>query len=238
MNEFYKTAYFYTHSNIEDIKSTTKDNCQAKPKDNTLLHYDIKWNNKNEENSINEWTKMRRNAFNNGNHLNKYDVDLIQFYMNTDKPINKGRFSESFLGEYKFTGIKVIILESDFKYEEDIITEKYILNKINGAGKFPPFYDIMYGGELTYLIEGHMGFDLKSLFKICDKHFNLFTTMKIGIYIITNLKILHEIGYFHRDLKPNSLAFGPLCPENKKFKSIIGILDLVMQSFFLKKMEN
>ena len=86
--------------------------------------------------------------------------------MHTNKLINSGSFSSSFLGEDKFNGIKVVILKTDYEYEDDIIKEKYILNKIRGMGNFPPLYDIMYDEDNIYLIEGHMRFDINSLFEI------------------------------------------------------------------------
>ena len=80
-----------------------------------------------------------------------------------------------------------------------------------------------------------MGFDLKTLFKLCDKKFDLITTLNIGIDIIKNLKILHEAGFIHRDLKPDNLVFGPLCEENIKYKNDIGISDFGNSKFLKKK---
>ena len=236
LDKFLQTS-FNNNQNIEiDYQEATKDTSQGKIENNNQQNYVNNMLIKNyESNNYNSWKLILRNIFNRDNHLNKYDVDLIKFYMHSNKSINKGSFSESFLGEDKFTGLKVIILKSILEYEEDINTEKYILNKINGAGNFPPFYDLMYDEDFIYLIEGHMGIDLKSLFRICDNSFDLPTTMKIGIDLITNLKILHDIGYVHRDLKPDNLAFGPLCPENIKYRNTIGILDLGNAKFLYRK---
>ena len=77
-----------------------------------------------------------------------------------------------------------------------IYSEKYILNKNNGTGNFPPFYDILYDNEYSYLVEGHMGLDLKSLFTLSDKNFDLPTIMKNGIYILGNLKFYTILGMF------------------------------------------
>ena len=80
-----------------------------------------------------------------------------------------------------------------------------------------------------------MEFDIHSLFEICDNKFDIYTIMKIGIDITNNLKILHEYGYVHRDLKPDNLSFGPLCPENFKYKNTAGILDFGAAKLLYKK---
>ena len=224
-----KSFKLYTHEDPTDY-SLQKDN-------NTIQENYIKKQTNFEFKNIqiNSWTNSLRELFIPNNHLNKFDIDLNQFYMHTNKLINSGSFSSSFLGEDKYNGIKVVILKTYYDYEEDIIKEKYILNKIKGLGNFPPLYDIMYDDDNIYLIEGHMGFDIESLFEICGKKFDIYTVMKIGIDIVNNLKILHESGYVHRDLKPDNLSFGPLCPENYKYKNTAGILDFGAAKFLYKK---
>ena len=78
-------------------------------------------------------------------------------------------------------------------------------------------------------------FDLKSLFKLCEKKLDLLSVVNIGLDVIINLQILHNNGYVHRDLKPDNLAFGPLCFENLKYKNRIGILDFGNSKILHKK---
>jgi len=236
LKDFYETAYDYKKSSKSFIQDDTSDSFPEKT-NNYIQGNNLnqRINIKNENIPFNSWNDSLRDVFIPNNHLNKFDIDLRQFSMHTNKLINSGSFSSSFLGEDKYNGIKVVILKTDYEYEEDIIREKYILNKIRGLGNFPPLYDIMYDDDNIYLIEGHMGFDIKSLFEICDNKFDIFTVMKIGIDITNNLKILHENGYIHRDLKPDNLSFGPLCPENSKYKNTAGILDLGAAKFLYRK---
>ena len=70
-----------------------------------------------------------------------------------------------------------------------------------------------------------MGFDLNNLFKLCGKKLDLLSVINVGIDLLMNLQILHNNGYVHRDLKPDNLAFGPLCLENLKYKNRICLLD-------------
>lgn len=70
-----------------------------------------------------------------------------------------------------------------------------------------------------------MGPDLKILHKLCNKKFNYYTVINIAIDLIKNIKILHDLGFLHRDLKPDNLVFGNLCFENCDKKKEIGIID-------------
>lgn len=62
-----------------------------------------------------------------------------------------------------------------------------------------------------------------------------FIVVNIGIDLIINLQILHNNGYVHRDIKPDNLAFGPLCLENLKYKNRISILDFGKTKILHKK---
>ena len=63
------------------------------------------------------------------------------------------------------------------------------------------------------------------MLSICDGKFDLFSTLNIGIDVISNLEILHRSGYLHRDLKPKNLFFGSLSKNKIQDKLNIGILD-------------
>ena len=161
-----------------------------------------------------------KNLLEEKNHLNKCDYILDNNYLfHSNKKINSGSFSERFIGEDLKTRIKIIILKTKKEYIEEIKNEEYILQKIHGSGNFPPLYKVLYDNSHAYFIEGMMGFNLNDLFKLCDRNFDLITVINIGIDLIKNIKILHDKGFIHRDLKPDNLVFGCLCPENIKFKN-------------------
>ena len=52
---------------------------------------------------------------------------------------------------------------------------------------------------------------MKCLFGICENKFDLITVINIGIELIKNIKIIHENGFAHRNLKLNNLVFSSLC---------------------------
>ena len=70
-----------------------------------------------------------------------------------------------------------------------------------------------------------MGPTIRDLKEICGGSFDLITTLNIGTDLIDNIQILHNLGYYHRDLKPNNIAFGALGKGSLKFRLNIGILD-------------
>lgn len=164
-------------------------------------------------------------VFDRKNRLNKYEVDIGSYYFNESKIIGKGHYSETHLGEDKRLKLNVAILKTKITNKENLDIEKYILGRIHGKGNFPQLYEILIDDHYEYFIESLMGPNLKALFKICNKHFDFITILNIGIDIINNLKILHDLGFVHRDLKPDNLVFGNLSYENFKWKNQIGIID-------------
>lgn len=105
----------------------------------------------------------------------------------------------------------MIILKTDLKYIHNIDEEKYILHKIQGSWNFPPLYGDFYDENFSYFIEGHMSFDIKKLYLLCDKKLYLFSIMNIGIDLIQNIEILYLNGFLHRDLKSDNISFCLLC---------------------------
>ena len=178
-----------------------------------------------------------KEVFDTNNHLNKLDDNIGNFYLHTNKVLNSGVFGTAFLGEDIHTGFKVIIKKINKLYKDDVLNEKYYLQKIHNMGNFPPLYDVMCDDreENYFLVEGFMGFTIKSLFKICNKNFDLYTVINIGIDLITNIKKLHDNGIVYRDLKLDNITFGPLCFENYRYKSSVGIIDLGNAKLLIKK---
>ena len=56
-----------------------------------------------------------------------------------------------------------------------------------------------------------MWFNIKYLFELYDNKFDLITAINIGIYLIQNIKIIHENDFFLLNLKHYNLEFGSLC---------------------------
>jgi serine/threonine protein kinase len=131
------------------------------------------------------------------------------------------------LGEDKFLRINVAILQMNADDEEKFDLEILVLQRIHEKGNFPLLYNCHSDedGNYFYLVESLIGPTLKSLYKLCEQIFDSYTIINIEIDLIKNIKILHDCGFFHRELKPDNLAFGNLSYENYYSKNEIGILD-------------
>ena len=64
---------------------------------------------------------------------------------------------------------------------------------------------------------------MKFLFEIRDNKFDLITVINIGIYLIQNIKIIHENDFAHLNLKLNNLVF---CSLYKNDTGIIVIAEI------------
>ena len=164
---------WFINSEIKKNKKTVTVICKKRDilLDKNEIKDDYDFENKRESEqkknslNLNDYKNLLRNAYDYSDHLNKLDFHISDYYRLSNKIISSGAFSTSYLGEDSKSGLKVIILKTDIKYEEEISLEKYILNKIKGFGNFPPLYDTLVDDENIYLIEGFMGFDLHTLFK-------------------------------------------------------------------------
>jgi len=59
-----------------------------------------------------------------------------------------------------------------------------------------------------------LGHSLESLFQICNRQFTLQTVLRLAIQMIRRIQSLHEIGYIHRDIKPDNFLMGQGVTKN------------------------
>ena len=203
-------------------------NIQENTIENFMNKFDIR-NNNDSYSTINEFNKnsdgdklklfnLLLNAFDKNKNLNKDQEIVGIYYMNKKKIIGEGSFARAFLGEDKFHRLNVIILKIDLNNEDSYINESFILPRIQGKGNFPTLYNAYSDDDSYYMVENFMGPDLKVLHKLCEKRFNYYTIINISIDLIKNIKILHSLGFIHRDLKPDNLVFGNMSYENSEKK--------------------
>ena len=162
--------------------------------------------------------KLLINVFDKKNNLNKYQEELGIYYVNKTKVIGKGSVSTVFLGEDKFQRINVAVLQINIDNYEKFYNESFVLQRIHGKGNFQD-------DDYFYMVENLMGPNLHILYKMCDYKFDYYTVINIAIDLVKNIKIMHNIGFIHKDLKPDNLVYGNLCFENCERRNEIGIID-------------
>lgn len=165
------------------------------------------------------------NSFDKNNNLNKYQEKMGIYYVNRNKIIGEGSYSKVFLGEDEFQRMNVAVLQMDINDEDSFTTETFVLERIHGKGNFPQIYNSYMDENYFYIVENLMGPNLNILHKLCDKKFNYYTVVNIAIDLMKNIRIIHELGFIHRDLKPDNIVFGNLCFENSDKRNEIGIID-------------
>jgi serine/threonine protein kinase len=67
---------------------------------------------------------------------------------------------------------------------------------------FPQIHTLQKLPENSYIIMEKLDFNLEDLFLRCKRQFSLQTVALIIDQTIETLRVMHDHGYLHRDLKP------------------------------------
>uniref|UniRef100_A0AC34GN15 Protein kinase domain-containing protein n=1 Tax=Panagrolaimus sp. ES5 TaxID=591445 RepID=A0AC34GN15_9BILA len=87
-----------------------------------------------------------------------------------------------------------------------------------------------------FLIMGFLGPNIKELREKCGGKFELSTVLRIGIQTLCGIKMIHDVGYVHRHLRPSCFMLGnPDIPEKSR---IIYVTDFQIARRFLKRSKN
>jgi casein kinase I family protein HRR25 len=135
-------------------------------------------------------------------------MELINKKYKIIQKLGSGSFGSIYKGQNvrtkEFVAIKIERISDNLKLLKN---ESIVYQYLNGCSGIPLVKwfgkdDINY-----YMVINLLGNSLQELKNKIGK-FSLSLVLKIGIKIVTLLKIIHEKGLIHRDIKPDNFLFG------------------------------
>lgn len=122
--------------------------------------------------------------------------------------LGSGSFGSIYKGQNirtnEYIAVKVEPINSDFRLLKN---ESRIYQYLNGCSGIPSVKWFGKDKINYYMVIDLLGSSLQDL-KNKLRKFSLALVLKIGIKIISLLKIIHEKGLVHRDVKPDNFLFG------------------------------
>ena len=168
------------------------------------LSLDLKYHYNNSENAHNLCAKENYLKVIQSYHV----IDLNNsYFLIKDLLIGKGKYGQVFFGVNKkdFTGVAIKRQGKNTTNDSLVNKEYFIFKELEKSNIFPKLYEYINFGYYYYFIESLQGPDLSKFFRFSNE-ISLETAYKLGIEIIINLQILHNLGYLHIDIKEDNIA--------------------------------
>ncbi|CDW86116.1 casein kinase [Stylonychia lemnae] len=118
-----------------------------------------------------------------------------------------------------------VILLQDFQVQDDrqLTSEWDILNKLlNG---FPKVMSRGVHLDKNYIAMEFLGESLQTLTIKMGRLLSMKTILQIGIQLVANIKLLHDIGHSHMDIKLDNVMIGS-CDYSKSESSMLYFIDM------------
>ena len=120
-----------------------------------------------------------------------------------------------------------------------VFFEDFITNKIKNMKGLAQNYGIFQIKDKTVFIESLLGPNLYRLFQFCDYRFTIRTICLIFLDLLNHLKLIHENGFIHNDLKITNLAWGEFnngCLTKKETIFLIDFRKILEKNTLMKFM--
>ncbi|VDL75179.1 unnamed protein product [Nippostrongylus brasiliensis] len=105
-----------------------------------------------------------------------------------------------------YVAVKIMQKRSE---SQRMILEQHILFTLKGKPEFPQLYGSGSFEDYMYIVMELLGKSLSELRKKNDgKKFDAVTALRVGLLMTDSLRILHEMGFLHRDVKPGNMCTG------------------------------
>ena len=151
------------------------------------------------------------------NISNIYNVHQ-NFFMLSNMIIGAGTYGTVYLG-VKIYPLELVAIKSQIKKNinyEILSSEIKIIKKLSDTKIIPKIFQDFSGQQNYYIIQKLEGPSLAKYIQYC-KTFDLITILNISIELLTVLKIIHNHGIIHNDLKEDNIItlLKPELIENK-----------------------
>eukprot|EP01130_Rhizamoeba_saxonica_P000192 TRINITY_DN10186_c0_g1_i1.p1 TRINITY_DN10186_c0_g1~~TRINITY_DN10186_c0_g1_i1.p1 ORF type:complete len:348 (-),score=67.78 TRINITY_DN10186_c0_g1_i1:15-1058(-) len=129
--------------------------------------------------------------------------------INNDNKLGEGAFGVIYMGEPldSFSSDKVAIKLEPIDGDKLVLKKEiHALQMLQKCPSVVRYRDCGEDKGWRFVVMDLLGANLAQLSK--QYNFDISTTCKIGISVITALESIHELGYLHRDIKPSNFVIG------------------------------
>jgi len=140
------------------------------------------------------------------------------------KPIGSGSFGDIYLGlsVKDASEVAIKVEANDAKYPQ-LMYEAKVYEQLNRTPGFPKL--LHYGSEKNFnaMVIELLGPSLEELFNVCKRRFSLKTVLMLTDQLLMRIECVHELGFIHRDIKPDNFLMGVGSHFNKLFLIDFGL---------------